>query len=96
MALLEVMSKNSKAACEDAKDKIFGVLNLCAPCCRTTIPPDYSPYLTEICKSVLEHHISHHTRGEFVRDIVTKDLFDAIGAQLWEIEPSQAPSRFKF
>jgi hypothetical protein len=74
------MLKNSKAECKDVRDKIFGLLNLCAPCCRTTIPPDYSRSLTEICKSILEHHISHHTRGEFVRDIVTKDLFDAIGA----------------
>jgi hypothetical protein len=92
--LLEVMAGNPEAECGDVRDKAFGLLSLCSECCRIAIRPDYSQSLKEICEYILEHHIKRHTRtGESCRDIVTKDLFDAIGIRLWEIEPSYGIKR---
>ena len=78
MTIIQLMSRTSYTECGDARDKIFGLLNICAECCRIAIPPDYSRSLEEICQSVLEHHFSQHSNGEFYQGRTEYDLSEAL------------------
>ncbi|TVY35242.1 Heterokaryon incompatibility protein 6,OR allele [Lachnellula subtilissima] len=80
MTMIQLMLRTSYTECGDARDKIFRLLNISAQCCRAAIPPDYSRSFEEIRQSVLEHHHSQHSIGNY--DMGSRDLFKAVAEYL--------------
>jgi hypothetical protein len=55
--LLSVWLQYKDGKCQDPRDKIFGLRNLAAACCKQATPVDYTASLREIFTSVIHHHM---------------------------------------
>lgn len=56
--LLNVCLQYTEAQCQDQRDKVFGLHNLAADCCRKATPIDYTTQRHQIFASVIDHHIA--------------------------------------
>jgi hypothetical protein len=58
--LVDLFTTFHDAKCDQDIDKIFGFHSLADPCCRKSVPVDYSKSTDEICRMAIYHHFLRH------------------------------------
>lgn len=58
--LIELLIKFKSAACQDTRDRIFGLLSPSNKCCIVHTPVNYSKTVVEICHSAVMHYLEAH------------------------------------
>lgn len=58
--------------CTDLRDKAFGLHSFALPCCRSSVPVDYTQSPYSLCNQLLKHHIYHHLSTNDSITIVNK------------------------
>jgi hypothetical protein len=72
-------TKFRESACQDSRDKIFGILSLSYNCCRQAVCVDYGMSLIQVIVLVLEHQVEHEPSGQHRCLIYLRGLLKVVG-----------------